>query len=128
MIALLLIATWFLEIAAAPSPVGSPAHVLFREESVVAEASGRQTTTTRAVIRILTAEGSTAARGGERSRDLHPNRVAASKTRIGIRNMSVCLTAGRPLQAGTGSVHPVEDCQYDDPEDEDHRNRGGVCG
>ena len=64
MVALLLLATWFQEIAAAPSPVGSPAHVLRREEYVVAEASGRQTTTTRAVIRILTAEGSTAARGG----------------------------------------------------------------
>ena len=64
MIALFLFATWFQEIAIAPSPVGSRAHVLLREESVVAEASGRQTTTTRSVIRILTDEGSTAARAG----------------------------------------------------------------
>ncbi len=64
MLAFLLLATWFQEIAAAPSPVGSPAHVLLREESVVAERSGRQTTTTRSVIRVLTAEGSAFARAG----------------------------------------------------------------
>ncbi|MCX6603447.1 MAG: DUF3857 domain-containing protein [Acidobacteria bacterium] len=56
--------TWFQEAATAPSPTGPSAHVLLREESVVAEPSGRQTTTTRSVIRILTAAGSTAARGG----------------------------------------------------------------
>jgi len=56
--------TWIQEIATVPSPAGPPAHVLLREESVVAERSGRQTTTTRSVIRILTAEGSKMARAG----------------------------------------------------------------
>ena len=55
MLAFLMLAIWFQEIAATPSPVASPAHVLLREESVVVERSGRQTTTTRSVIRVLTA-------------------------------------------------------------------------
>ncbi len=64
MLAMLLLATWFQAVAAVPSPVGPSAHVLLREESVAAEASGRQTTTTRSVVRILTPEGSGAARAG----------------------------------------------------------------
>ncbi len=50
--------------ASAPSPAGAAAHVLLREESVVVEPSGRHTTTTRGVIRILTSAGARHARAG----------------------------------------------------------------
>lgn len=64
MLALLLLTSWFEGVVSAPSPAGAAAHVLLREESVVVEPSGRQTTTTRGVIRILTPAGVRYARAG----------------------------------------------------------------
>jgi hypothetical protein len=51
-------------VASAPSPAGAAAHTLLREESVVVEPNGLQTTITRGVIRILTAAGARYARAG----------------------------------------------------------------
>ena len=64
MLAFLLLTSWFQEVASAPSPAGAAAHILLREESVVVEPNGRQTTTTRGVIRILTPAGARHARAG----------------------------------------------------------------
>jgi transglutaminase-like putative cysteine protease len=64
MLAFLLLTSWFQEVASAPSPAGAAAHVLLREESVVVEPNGRQTITTRGVIRILTPAGARYARAG----------------------------------------------------------------
>lgn len=64
MLAFLLLTGWLQEVASAPSPVGAAAHVLLREESVMVEPSGRQTTMTRGVIRILTPAGARYARAG----------------------------------------------------------------
>jgi len=57
LLALLLLSSWFLEAASHPSPAGAPAHVLLRDESVLVEPDGRQTITTRGVLRILTPDG-----------------------------------------------------------------------
>lgn len=64
MLALLLLTSWIQEAASAASPVGAPAHVLLREESVTVHPSGRQTITTRGVLRILTPAGARYARAG----------------------------------------------------------------
>ena len=57
LLALFLLSSWFQEPASHPSPAGAPAHVLLREESVLVEPDGRQTITTRGVLRILTPDG-----------------------------------------------------------------------
>ncbi len=58
---------WLREAAAQPHPAYPPqtkAVVLLNEEKVLVEASGKQTTTTRVVIKVLTLEGKAAARAG----------------------------------------------------------------
>lgn len=64
MLALLLLTSWIQEAASAAPPVGAPAHVLLREESVSVDPTGRQTITTRGVLRILTPAGARYARAG----------------------------------------------------------------
>ncbi len=64
MLALLLLTSWFQEVASAASPMGADAHVLLREESVIMDQTGRQTITTRGVVRILTPAGAHHARAG----------------------------------------------------------------